>query len=72
MQAMDEELSTAEARSAVNRNKNRYRDVSPCKYKKSQAYIVTGIFLVFHETGPVAFELVIEILVNWEELHVAL
>lgn len=57
MQAMDEELSTAEARSAVNRNKNRYRDVSPCKYQKSQAYIVTGIFLVFHETGPVAFEL---------------
>lgn len=35
MQAMDEELSTAEARSAVNRNKNRYRDVSPCKYQKS-------------------------------------
>lgn len=30
MQAIEEELSTAEARNAVNRNKNRYRDVSPC------------------------------------------
>lgn len=33
MQAIEEELSTAEARNAVNRNKNRYRDVSPCKYQ---------------------------------------
>lgn len=33
MQAIEEELSTAEARNPVNRNKNRYRDVSPCKYQ---------------------------------------
>lgn len=33
MQAIEEELSTAEARNAVNRNKNRYRDVSPCMYQ---------------------------------------
>lgn len=33
MQAIEEELSTAEARNAVNRNKNRYRDVSPCKFQ---------------------------------------
>ena len=30
-QALEEEFSTAEAKKAANRNKNRYRDVSPCK-----------------------------------------
>lgn len=43
MQAIDEELSTAEARSAVNRNKNRYRDVSP--YDHSRVKLSNNVYI---------------------------
>lgn len=65
MQVMDEELFIVEVRSVVNRNKNRYRDVSLCKYKKLQVYIVIGIFFVFYETGFVVFELGEKLLKFW-------